>query len=685
MRFLFPGFLFALFFVAIPIIIHLFNFRRYKKVYFSNVAFLKNIELQSASGKKLRNRLVLASRILAIVFMVLAFARPYIPDKNTFNNLNPRVISVFIDNSYSMESVNKEGTLLDEAKRRAKEIASAYGLNDKFQILTHDFEGKHQRLLSNEEFINALDEIKISGSNRTLNQIVERQKDLLNGESNSLKSSYIISDFQNNLLGEQQIPADSSINYRLVRLKANPLANISIDSVWFTSPIHRSGEPENLVVKLRNNSDKQSENIPIKLLINKQQKAIGNLSIAPRASKNDTLKFSSANSGWQSAEVNITDFPVVFDDKFYFSYPIQASLNILIINGSSPNPYLQAVYRSDPFFKLENVPAGNINYSELGNYPLIILNEITDYSSGFIQQIQNYTRKGGSVLVFPSLNSDISGLANLLRNLGTDVPLEVINAEEKVTAINLKHPVFADVFERIPQNLNFPVAKKYIRYSSQSKTGKQNILDFPAKRIFFSEYISGKGKVYLSAVPLNDDAGNFARHSVFVPIMYRVALLGLQQNRLYYTIGKDQAIEIPHVNLNANQTLRIRNKDFEAIPDVRQTENVTRLFVADQIKEAGNYDLYKGDSLIAKFAFNDLGSESNLSYASDKELLAQFNKNKPDIINSIDGSMQNEVKSATLGTQLWKLCLILALMFLAAEILLIRFYKTSKNAPLEPI
>ncbi len=685
MRFLFPGFLFALFFVAIPIIIHLFNFRRYKKVYFSNVAFLKNIELQSASGKNLRNRMVLASRILAVIFMVFAFARPFIPDKNAVNNLNPQVVSVFIDNSYSMESVNKEGTLLDEAKRRAKEIALAFDLNDKFQILTHDFEGKHQRLLSNEEFINAVEEIKISGSNRTLNQIVERQKDLLNGESNSLKSSYIISDFQKNLISEKQIPSDSSTNYRFVRLKANPLANISVDSVWFTSPIHRAGEPENLVVKLRNNSDKQSENIPIKLLINKQQKAIGNLSIAPRASKNDTLRFSSANSGWQSAEINITDFPVVFDDKFYFSYPIQSSLNILIINGSLPNPYLQAVYRSDPFFRVENVPAGNINYSELGNYPLIILNEITDYSSGLIQQIQNYTRKGGSVVVFPSLDADISGLSNLLRNLGTDVPQEIINAEEKVTSINLKHPVFADVFERIPQNLNLPVVKKYIRYSSQSRTGKQNILDFPARRSLFGEYLSGKGKVYLSAVPLKDEAGNFARHSVFVPIMYRVALLGLQENRLYYTIGKDQTIEIPRVNLNANQTLRIRKKDFEAIPDVRQTENVTRLFVADQIKEAGNYDLYKGDSLIARFAFNDLGSESDLSYASDKDLLAQFDKNKPDIINSVEGSMQNEVKSARQGTQLWKLCLILALMFLAAEILLIRFYKTSKITPVDPI
>ena len=163
--------------------------------------------------------------------------------------------------------------------------------------------------------------------------------------------------------------------------------------------------------------------------------------------------------------------------------------------------------------------------------------------------------------------------------------------------------------------------------------------------------------------------------------MYRVALLGLHDNRLFYTIGKDQTIEIPRVNLNANQTLRIKSKQFEAIPDVRQFENATRLFVADQVKDAGNYDLTKGDSVIANLSFNDSGSESDLSYLSDKELLDQFDKNKPSIINASEGTMQNKVKSANQGTQLWKLCLILALAFLAAEILLIRFYRTSQIKP----
>ena len=57
MQFLYPAFLFALVTLAIPVIIHLFNFRRYQKVYFSNVQFLKEVQEQQASRRNLKERL----------------------------------------------------------------------------------------------------------------------------------------------------------------------------------------------------------------------------------------------------------------------------------------------------------------------------------------------------------------------------------------------------------------------------------------------------------------------------------------------------------------------------------------------------------------------------------------------------------------------------------------------------
>lgn len=682
MRFLSPGFLFALLTIVIPVIIHLFNFRKFRKVYFSNVRFLKNVQIQTSSRQHLKDRLILAARILGISFLVFAFARPYIPVADQQNAFQQEVLSIYIDNSYSMEAVNKEGTLLDEAKRRAREIASAYSLNDKFQLLTNDFGGKYQRLLSLEEFQTAVDEVSISPANRKMDQIISRQKDVFLKEPNSRKTIYLISDFQKNMLPAATIPADSTIKTRLIRLNSNAQPNISIDSVWFSTAIHKPGDSEKLVVRLRNNSDEEAVNIPVKLQVNKVQKAIANMTIKPRSTATDTLNFSGLASGWQEAELEITDFPVVFDDKFYFSFNVQSSLSLLIINGAKENEYLNSVYRSDPFFKVVNVAAGNINYSGLAEYPMIIMNEVAEISDGLGQQLINYIRNGGNLIVFPGLENDQSSLKKFLSSAGTDVPVQVLNAESKVSIINLGHPVFQGVFENIPKQIDLPVAKKYIRYSSQTNTNRQVLLEMPGRVSFFSEYRLGSGKIYLSAVPLSSETSNFARHSVFVPIMYQTALLSLRNQNLFYKLNREQQIELPKISLNSNQTLKLRNEKFEAIPDLRQNENFSQIYIADQIKQAGNYQLLKNDSLIAVLSFNEAGLESDMSYASDEQIKELFPKQKIEILNTDPGSLTNAVKSINQGTSLWKVCLILALVFFAAEILLIRFYKRTQIKPL---
>lgn len=682
MRFLSPGFLFALLTIAIPVIIHLFNFRKFRKVYFSNVRFLKNVQIQTSSRQHLKDRLILAARILGISFLVFAFARPYIPLADQLNTFQQQVLSIYIDNSYSMEAVNKEGTLLDEAKRRAREIASAYSLNDKFQLLTNDFGGKYQRLLSLEEFQTALDEVSISPANRKLDQIISRQKDVFLKEPNSQKTIYLISDFQKNMLSAANIPADSTVKTRLIRLNSNSQPNISIDSVWFSTAIHKPGDSEKLLVRLRNNSDEEAVNIPVKLLVNKVQKALASMTIQPRTIKTDTLTFSGLASGWQEAELEITDFPVVFDDKFFFSFNVQSSLSLLVINGGKENEYLNSVYRSDPFFKVVNVSSGNINYSGLAAYPLIILNEVAEISDGLGQQLNNYIRNGGSLIVFPDLNNDQSALKKFLSAAGTDVPVQVLNAESKVSLINLEHPVFQGVFDNVPMQIDLPVAKKFIRYSSQNTTNRQILLEMPGKVSFFSEYRLGSGKIYLSAVPLSSETSNFARHSVFVPIMYQTALLSLRNQNLFYKLNREQQIELPKISLNSNQTLKLKNEKFEAIPDLRQNENFSQLYIADQIKQAGNYQLLKNDSLIAVLSFNEAGSESDMSYASDEQIKELFPEQKIEIFNTDPGSLTNAVKSINQGTSLWKVCLILALVFFALEILLIRFYKKTLIKPL---
>jgi Aerotolerance regulator N-terminal len=684
MHFLYPAFLFALLFLAIPVLIHLFNFRRYQKVYFSNVQFLKEIQEQQSSRKNIKERLILTARMLAIFFLVFAFAKPYIPGQNTANAGKQQAVSIFIDNSYSMQTLNSEGSLLDEAKRRAKEIASAYNINDRFQLLTQDFEGKHQRLLSRDEFNDAVDGVKISAQSRNLQQIINRQQSLLDMQREGLRSIYIISDFQKNMATPQPVKTDTGIRISLVQLKASKLPNVAVDSVELLSAIHRPAESEKLVVRLHNYADETAEKIPIKLLINGQQKALGSYTVNARSVQYDTLAFSGLQAGWQRAEIRLQDNPVTFDNKFYFSFNVKQQMPVLLIDGGTVNPYLKAVFAADPFFTPRRVSDGNVDYASLNTYPLVVLSDVNAISTGLSQQLKTYVAKGGTLLVFPSATADLNSYRSFLEPMNAAYPEKLITGNIKVDGLNLQNAVFKNIFDSFPQNPDLPVVKQYYALSSSSGNRSESLMTLPGRQSFWSRFNSGRGKVYISAVALNEDFSNLPRHALFVPIMFRIALLSGHDQPLFYTIGKDETIEILPVQTNDKQLLKLVKGTQSIIPDTRQQEGRTQLFVADQLHDTGLYELKKQDSTLAVIAFNDNRSESDLSYLSIVELGKQVPQSGA-VLEGENGSLKGAVTETNFGLQLWKLCIILALIFLGIEILLIRYYKTDKRHISQPV
>jgi len=677
MNFLYPGFLFALISVAIPVIIHLFNFRKFKKVYFSNVQLLKEVEQQNSSKEKLKNLLILISRILAIIFLVLAFAQPYIPAHNQKKTSLKNIVSIYIDNSYSMEAVNKDGSLLDEAKRRAKELIKGFGINDRFQLLTNDFEGKHQRLLNEEAFLKALDDVKISAANRNLQQILNRQSNVLTGGEN--KYSFLISDFQKNISPTKKLETKADIQYSFLKLNANTLPNVAVDSVWTLSPNHQPGANERLVIQLKNYSEEEAKNIPLKLSINNQQKGLGAVTIPAGKTIKDTLDFSGLNAGWQKGVVSIKDFPVTFDDTLSFSFKVDQSFPVLSINGSTAGNYIKALFAADSYYKLAENAESNINYSNFASYGLIVLNGLKNPSTGLAQQLRTYLNAGGTVVLFPDLDSDIQTYNSFLSGLSLPVIQGLNTTPGKVDQIDLQNPIFKTVFEEIPKNLDLPTVSRYYSFIEKNTSNKEDIMLLPGRKPFFSKYIVGNGQVYLSASGLNGSDGNLSRHPVFVPLIYRLALSGGNELPLYYNIGNDNTLASKKISLGKNQSLKIADEHFEAIPEIRQADGKTLIYIADQIKNAGFYNLKLADSLLAVYSFNNGRTESDMHYLSKTELEQLAGKSNLKIFDTDKDAVKLIAGDNKIGQTLWKLCLILSLIFIAAEILLIRFFNNTKK------
>ncbi len=683
MSFTYPAFLFALSAIAIPIIIHLFNFRKFKTVYFSNTRFLKEVKQETQAKSKLKHLLVLFSRILAITFLVFAFAQPFIPAINKKTVAGDKAISIFIDNSFSMDAINKNGTLLDEAKKHAREIVSAYKPADRFQLLTNDFEGRHQRLVNKEEFNELLDEIKISPATKSFSDITSRQFDLLHQSSSKSKNIFILSDFQKGMYDPQALKNDTSIIIKLIPLIAAQKNNVYIDSCWFETPVRQYNQLEKLHIRIKNRSDKTLENNSIRLFINNNQKTPASFNIESNSETEVILSFASKETGTQHCRIELNDYPVTFDDKFYFSFDVAKNIPVLSINSpAAESPYLNKLLGSDSLFIYTNSFENQIDYSTLSTFKLIVLNELKSISSGLAQELKRFMDNGGSLLIFPSADADLNTYKEFLIAAGTAYFEKRDTINTKVEKINLESEIYKDVFDKktfSATNLDLPIASEHYSVSRITRSNEEYLMKLQNGDIFLSKYTVGKGKLYLCAVALSSSFSNFTKHAVFVPTLYKIAMHSQAAQPLFYTIGNNQSIETTSV-LTGESVYHIKatDSDFDVIPEHKTINSKTEIIPHNQIKDAGNYNLLADKNIVLGISWNYHRHESDLSCYSTKELKEILLKSGYNNISLLEGGEQNiseSLRELEQGKKLWKLCIILALLFLAIEVLLLRLMK----------
>jgi len=675
MKFAYPEFLYALFAIAIPIIIHLFNFRKYKKLYFSNVEFLKEVRQETQSKSKLKHLLILLSRILAITFLVLAFAQPFIPaSENNIANQN-NAVAIYIDNSFSMESVGKNGSLLNEAKNKAIEIVNAYRNTDKFILTTNNFNAGNQHLLSNEAIIDKIEAIQIFSASRELSTVYSRTREALNSSDIKNKSFYVLSDFQKSTIDVANIKTDTIINTFFAPITSNETNNLYIDSCWFSSPTHLINQNEELTIRIKNNADTDLENIPIKLYINEQNIVPASFSVKANDKTELKLNYRNKLGGIQHGKIELRDHPITMDDAFYFSYKISDNIDILAINNNENNVALQSVYNTDSIFSFKSYQASQLDYSLIKKSNLVVLNNLDDVNSGLSNALKSFIDNGGSLLIIPSNNINLDSYKEFLSLLTVNYFTAQDTTKTKVREINFNHPIYQNVFDEKPEgNINLPLVAQHYKLSTSTTTFKSNLLSLKDGTPFLAAYKVGNGNVYLNTSSLAKESSNFSNHALFVPTLYNIALLSQQKLPLFHTIGSNSTIEL---NRTAKDNVyHIKNEQVDVIPQTRNNNNYTTIFVNSNISEAGNYTLSNTQNKLG-IAYNYNRNESILTYYKTDELqeLLANNNIKASVIDSTNETIKTALNELNIGKTYWKYCIILALLFLAVEIALIKLFK----------
>jgi hypothetical protein len=665
MNFIYPSFLWALLALTIPIIIHLFNFRRTTKVYFSNNRFLRQIKEVTSSKRRLKHYLILASRLLFLLFLVLAFAQPIIPAREQL--AADHSVLIYIDNSQSMSAQMRDKTQgLQAALRFAQTIVSQFPPDTRFKILTNDFAPYSNSFKSKPEATDLLAQIKFSPISRPMEEIFLRLKSDLRRD----REVFWISDFQKSTLGSMPAEWDSLNRWHLVPVKFGSTANVFVDSAYLENPFVSTGEKNVLNVKFRNDGDNEVSDLNVRLSINSIQAGTTQIAIPANGSTQASFDIASGLKGLNRGHISFADFPVNFDNEFFLALNFTNKVNVIEIKASAGITPVENVFGNKDVFEFVAYPVANFNYSLLNNAELVVVNGLNRIEPSLALALQQYLQDvKGSILLVPGPALDVDSYKQLTNIAAIHTMQDLPPAD--LDRPDFSNPFFDDVFEEKSTAVSMPKGTPYLNWGND----RSAILKFKSDVPFLSRFDRG-GKLYIMASPLQSSFTDFYSHALFVPVMYRIAASGKRNDqRLYYSV-KENFLTISADSLLDERPVKLVGND-EIVPSQRKVNNQLFIDIPKFSIQQGFYKVVSEKDSLQLVAFNIDNAESLLEQADANEIKNQMGNGSNITIFEAESVEQfsNEVKSRYLGKPLWKYALILSLTFLLAEVLLIRFLK----------
>ncbi len=640
MQFKNPELLYALFLLLIPIFIHLFQLRRFQKVAFTNVAFLKKVTIQTRKSSQLKKWLTLLTRLLALACIILAFAQPFSASKTALNTEKETVL--YIDNSFSMQLKDENGPLLQQT---LQQLYSQSVLSKKISWFTNDIA---KNKVSIQDFKNDILGVNYTQKQLTLNDVLLKANRLFSeNNSASEKRLILISDFQQ----KGNFPnIENDLKVEAIQLIPKKPKNTSIDTAY----IIKKNAATKLVVKV-SSTENYPEPIPVSLYNNKVLVAKTAIDLSENTSQ--LISFDIDNNKGFKGKIEINDPNLVFDNSLYFSINTPEKIKVLVLNNRKTD-YLQRIFNSEEFlFSQQNTE--NLNYSAFSNQNFLILNELDNIPESLSTALQVFSENGGSIFIIPSENIDISTYNSLLNKLQLGAISEKIEQEKKITQIAFNHPLYEGVFEKQVVNFQYPKVNNFYTISTLGTA----VLKFEDSKPFIIQ----KGNNYLSLAATNKENSNFQNSPLIVPTLYNMAKQSLSLSKLYFEIGKQNHFSVP-IQLNQDEILTIKDSSYNFIPLQQTKATQVNITTEEEPLKAGIYTIVKASEFVENVSYNFNREESKLTYLNPE------NWKNATVYSSVDDLLETISEENTINSY-WKWFVIFALLFLITEMLLLKFLK----------
>lgn len=645
MQFKHPEILYFLFLLVIPILVHLFQLRRFKKEFFTNVKFLKELALQTRKSSKIKKWLLLTTRLLLLTALILAFAQPFFKANDSKAITNE--VYIFLDNSFSMQAKGQQGELL---KRAVQDLLETTPENLTFSLLTND------AVFWNTDIKSVQKELMNLNYSANSFQLEQSLATIKSRKSAFNKDIIIITDAINQSATSIQL-LDESITPYFIIPKSEQKNNVSVDSVY----IHQTlADFYEIGVKIKTFGETNSER-PIALYNHKQ--LIAKTQIKLNQSEQE-LFFTIPKDAF-NGYVLLEEEGLNYDNYYYFSISKSLKTNILAIGELEKNEFLKKIYPENEF-NYNAVSLKSLDYNSLDKQDVVVLNEVEEIPQALQTTLKAFYEKGGNLIFIPSVLSNVSNSNDFLRNFGTISMANGLKKEQLITSISFAHPLYSGVFEKKATNFQYP--KTQFNFSIKSLAPA--ILSYQDQSPFLTSISNQLSSIYIFSAPINKENSNFQNSPLIVPTFYNMAQQNANTGINAIAIGSSNPV-ILEGNLSKDEIITVKSiaeNGEQFIPQQQILANKVKLSFAENPQEAGNYEAIKANQPIKNLSFNYPRTESNLAL-DNSNLYSDYTieKSVENIFNSLQTNRTDNV--------LWKWFVWLTLLFLVLELLIQKFVK----------
>ena len=658
--------LFGLIAGIIPVLIHLFVKYRPKIVYFSSLRFLKEIQKNQAKIIKLRQILLLITRILIIVFLILALSRPIIKTlvpSARWGTHAPTVAVLIIDNSFSMNYLDEDQTLLDRTKETAVEIVDMLNDNDKVMLLTlnQHYNSQNNYFSKPSKIKDKINKISITDNSQLIKSVLLTAEMELAHQDVINKEIYFITDNQKyswkNMLEESlgledSQPIQTDIFVIPIHQEKDK-SNLTVVSSWFVPKLLSTDNRSEIRADIKNFSEKRVNNIIVSLVLNNITREEKVISLNPFQNKQVSFEFQDKGENIYYGSVKVKDEILPDDNNFYFNFPSQTIgklPKILVISEYDIPMQFSAALDIITENNWQKITPENINDDIILNNYLFIFYRFNNFSNKLEFFADEILKNDKSIFIIPG--EEISSNNNL--NLWLDnkkVKFESINIQSsKIHFINKLHPI-STIF-----------SKEMFR---KTRIDKIWSISSPEFTILFSDDKDNpifiiNDKLLISAIDFEGSWSNLIYQTAFPVLLYHIGeFLGEEESRLNnYMTGTPFPI-------GSKGSFECQLPNGVIVPILTGNENEA----FTQTDQQGQYFLQNEDGLQNVFSFNVSREESDLSIISERDIKS-LHELIPKVHFFESDKWKSNILTSRYGYEFWKILLWIVLALLVIEMIL---------------